>query len=256
MTSTQVHAQRLPSAALGVAKVSVHQVDRDTPGLLVPRPETQIVVRFGSTARGGLDIHALGARQQVHRKLLCGGHRTLAARLRLGEDRAAFGVPASHLAGQVIALEDLWGASARELADRLAGAPDIHAAASILEGAVTKRVVAAEASTAVPRMALDAAQRLQSANVEAVATDLGVSSRHLRRVFRAALGVSPKAFARIERFRRVLRAVRERPTAGWADVAAGAGYYDQAHLIAEFRAIAGVTPSALREELRVAPSIG
>jgi len=42
----------------------------------------------------------------------------------------------------------------------------------------------------------------------------------------------------------------------WASIAAAAGYYDQAHLIAEFRAIAGMTPRAFLDELRVAPPLG
>ena len=89
-----------------------------------------------------------------------------------------------------------------------------------------------------------------------VADDLGVSERHLRRVFRDAVGVSPKAFARLTRFRHAVRAARERTPASWASIAAAAGYYDQAHLIAEFRAIAGVTPRALLGELRAAPTVG
>jgi AraC-like DNA-binding protein len=92
--------------------------------------------------------------------------------------------------------------------------------------------------------------------VTTVAADLGVSERHLRRVFRETVGVSPKTFARLARFHHALRAARDDGHAGWARIAADAGYYDQAHLIAEFRAIAGVTPQALLGELRAAPSVG
>jgi AraC-like DNA-binding protein len=92
--------------------------------------------------------------------------------------------------------------------------------------------------------------------VFAVAAELGVSERHLRRVFRETVGVSPKAFARIARFHRALGAGRQDARAGWASIAAAAGYYDQAHLIAEFRAIAGVTPRVLVGEMRGAAAIG
>ena len=91
--------------------------------------------------------------------------------------------------------------------------------------------------------------------MHAVASGLGVSERHLRRVFHETVGVSPKAFAKLTRFHRALRAARDDAHAGWASIAAAAGYYDQAHLIAEFRAIAGATPRALLDELRTAPSI-
>jgi AraC-like DNA-binding protein len=83
-----------------------------------------------------------------------------------------------------------------------------------------------------------------------------VSERHLRRLFRETIGVSPKAFAKVTRFRRAVRAARAENHANWAAIAAEAGYYDQAHLIGEFRAIAGVTPRALLGELRAAQSFG
>jgi AraC-like DNA-binding protein len=63
-------------------------------------------------------------------------------------------------------------------------------------------------------------------------------------------------FAKLTRFHRALRAVREDVHASWASIAAAVGYYDQAHLIADFRAIAGVTPRALVSELRAAASVG
>ena len=92
--------------------------------------------------------------------------------------------------------------------------------------------------------------------MNAVAVDLGVSERHLRRVFRETIGMGPKSFAKLTRFRRALHAAREEAHASWARIAAAAGYYDQAHLITDFRAIAGVTPQALLDELRAAQTLG
>ena len=68
--------------------------------------------------------------------------------------------------------------------------------------------------------------------------------------------MNPKTFAKLTRFGRAVSAAREASQAGWASIAADAGYYDQAHLIAEFRAISGVTPSALLSELQKAQAIG
>jgi AraC-like DNA-binding protein len=193
----------------------------------------------------------------VHRKLIRDGQRVVTARLRLGAPEAVLGVPASAMAGRIVALEDLWGdAATRRLCARLAEARDTVDAPAILERAIADRLASADGRHARAQLALAAADRLATANVNAVAVDLGVSERHLRRVFRDTVGVSPKAFAKLTRFHRALRAAREDAHPRWASIAAAAGYYDQAHLIAEFRAIAGVTPRALLGELRAAPSVG
>lgn len=78
--------------------------------------------------------------------------------------------------------------------------------------------------------------------VEAVATRLGVTARHLRRAFTEAVGVGPKEFARSARLRRALSHTTTSPD--WGRIARDAGYYDQAHLVGEFRELMGVTPAA------------
>jgi AraC-like DNA-binding protein len=244
------------STAPAVAALDVYECDCDCLGVAIPRPEIQIVARFGPSAQSGLDVHAFGGRQRVHRKLIRGGQRTVTARLRLGAAGAVLGAPASALAARCVALEDLWGDLAtRRLRARLADARDPVGAARILEDAIAERLASADQRNAPGQLALVAADRLASANVHAVADDLGVSERHLRRVFREAVGMSPKAFTKLTRFHRALRAAREDAHASWASIAAAAGYYDQAHLIADFRAIAGVTPRAFLGELRAAPAL-
>jgi hypothetical protein len=110
--------------------------DRDTRGVAIPRPEVHLVVRFGPSVSGGLDVHAMGGRKQVLRKLLHNGQRLVMARLHLGSAEAVLGVPASAITGRVVPLEDLWGApTTRRLVDRFASARDTREAAAILEGA-------------------------------------------------------------------------------------------------------------------------
>ena len=220
----------------------------------IPRPEVHLVVRFGPSARGGLDVYAFGGRQRVHRKQIRGGQRVVTARLQLGAAEAVLGVSATALAARIVPLDELWGdAATRRLCARLADAPDAASAAAVLERAIAEPPAVAEARRERVELALAAAERLPCANVRAVADDLRVSERHLRRVFHEIVGMSPKAFTKLMRFHRALRAARADAHASWATIAATAGYYDQAHLIADFRAIAGVTPPALLGELRAAP---
>jgi AraC-like DNA-binding protein len=243
--------------APAVAALLVDECDRDVQGVSVPRTETHLVARFGPSARNGLDVHAIGARWSVHRKLIRSGQRTILARLHLGAAEAVLGASASTIAERIVSLDDLWGSVAtRRLCERLAAARGAEDAARVLEGAIAERSKVAHERPARSQLVLDAAARLSHESVQSVAIELAVSERHLRRIFLETVGVSPKAFARLTRFHRALRAAREDGPASWASIATLAGYYDQAHLIAEFRAIAGVTPRVLVRELSAAPSFG
>lgn len=238
------------SAASAVAALFLDQCDRDTPMVSIPRPEVHLVVRFGPSARDGLDVHASGGQQTARRKLIRAGQRTVMARLHLGTQEAVLGVPASAIAGRVVPLDELWGdAPTRRLLDRLTAARATADAAAILERTIADRLAMAGARRVGSQLAIEAAERLATASVSAVAVELGVSERHLRRRFREAIGMSPKTFARLVRFHRALRAASAGGRPCWGSIAVAAGYYDQAHLIDEFRAIAGVTPPTLLGEL-------
>jgi AraC-like DNA-binding protein len=80
---------------------------------------------------------------------------------------------------------------------------------------------------------------------------LHVSERHLRVVFADVMGLSPKAYARVERVRAALARIGERDFARLADEL---GYYDQSHLTNEFRSVMGVTPGAYAAGRRLPPT--
>ncbi|GAB3738940.1 hypothetical protein GCM10027598_67760 [Amycolatopsis oliviviridis] len=67
----------------------------------------------------------------------------------------------------------------------------------------------------------------------------GVSERQLRRRFLVAVGLSPKAYARVVRLHRAMALARSASAPDWADIAVRSGFYDQPHMIAEFRRAVG-----------------
>ena len=71
----------------------------------------------------------------------------------------------------------------------------------------------------------------------------GVSSTHLAQRFKELIGVTPKRLARSYRFSSTVLALDVAAPIDWGDVAAGAGYFDQAHFVREFREYTGLTPT-------------
>jgi methylphosphotriester-DNA--protein-cysteine methyltransferase len=74
----------------------------------------------------------------------------------------------------------------------------------------------------------------------------GWSHRHLAARFRDEIGIGPKAFARIARFQAAFGRLDRLRVVRWPEFALDAGYADQAHLIHDFRALAGATPVEVR----------
>lgn len=238
------------------AAVRVDAYDRDTRGVAIPSPEVLLAARFGPFAPRGFEVHAIGVRERVYRKSIRGGQRVVVVRLPLGAQEAVLGVSAADVAGRTVSLDELWGdAARRDLYERLGDARTSAAAAAILEAAIAQRLAETSGEKAV-ELAVHAASRLATTSVADVAQTLGVSERNLRRLFRDATGLGPKTFARLARFRRALGAARALDAPSWAGIALDAGYYDQAHLIADFRAIADVTPQALLAEMRTGVALG
>ena len=109
------------------------------------------------------------------------------------------------------------------------------------ERAVARLLAAAAGREADPLVRV-AARRVAREEVVAVARDLGLSERQLRRRFHAAAGYGPKTLARILRFRRFVHAI-ERGRSDLAGLALDAGYADQAHLTRETTRLAGLSPA-------------
>jgi len=72
--------------------------------------------------------------------------------------------------------------------------------------------------------------------------EIKVSERTLQRNFKTALGLSPKEYCKIIRFKNLINYISGKEKINWLDMVSDFGYYDQAHLINEFKSATGITP--------------
>lgn len=148
-----------------------------------------------------------------------------------------FAAPASAARDQLVPLDALWrGVHLRE---RLAEADSPAAMLAVLERAL----LAAACRPLSPDPATGVAVRslARGASVADTADRLGWTPRGLARRFVARVGLAPKRFARVRRLQRLLAAEGD-----WARRAADCGYHDQAHMIHEFRELAGLLPTGYK----------
>jgi AraC-like DNA-binding protein len=139
----------------------------------------------------------------------------------------------------------IWGARARTLREQLLGTPAPKERFRILERFLLDRLHKARDRHPAVRYAIDTIGTSEgAASVASMVERTGLSARRFIATFRDEVGLPPKVFCRLARFRRVIGQLREVESVDWADTALACGYFDQPHFIHDFRAFAGVSPSA------------
>jgi AraC-like DNA-binding protein len=163
---------------------------------------------------------------------------------------AVLGIPLSEIARQTVALDDLPGRGWHTLVQRLGEAATWPERFAVLDRFLLARLARARGvPTQIGHAWRTLAARGGQISVTDLAREVGWSRQHLSARFVDELGFSPKRFARLLRFERAVCAVRARPTTPWTAIAYDCGYYDQAHLVGDFREFAGCTPTAFAARL-------
>jgi AraC-like DNA-binding protein len=153
----------------------------------------------------------------------------------------------SGLSDRIIALADALGDGTLRLRERLLNTPALEERFLIVERWLLARLKPRAIVHPAVRWAVD---RLAATGgripIEDLAEQTGFTRKHLGNLFRQQVGLSPKALARVHRFRGALdilhRANGEVP---WTQLADQCGFYDQSHLINEFRRFTGFSPVEL-----------
>lgn len=224
----------------------------ESPQRIVPDGRCEMVVHLGDAfLESGPDgVRHLQPRVlfagQLSRPLwlhASGRAQVIGIRFHAAGARRFLGLPLSDATDKRIDLESLWPENVRRLVRDLRRSPQDAVACAL-------RFVAARIDTnpdgddpPVARCAAWLEREQGRVSIEDLVDASTLGRRQLERRFRETVGLSPRLFANVLRLRSVFDAVDANPDAGWTEAALAAGYFDQSHLIRDFRRFVGCTPA-------------
>ncbi|MET0553498.1 MAG: helix-turn-helix domain-containing protein [Vicinamibacteria bacterium] len=167
----------------------------------------------------------------------------LGVRLKPAGAHALLARPLSEISGWTLDLSDLFGRAAAELAERCADARSVEDRFRRAAAWIEARAAPGSQAPAVDWTVAHIERSAGSLPIAALRARTGLSKTRLADGFRERIGLSPKVYARIFRFQRLLNLLHDGP-ATLADAALETGYYDQPHMTADFRELTGMTPRA------------
>lgn len=159
------------------------------------------------------------------------------------------GVPMNLLVDGHADLETITGKAVKEVSDRLPESTDYATMIRIVEEFLLKKAAQCRQSMLpIDRVAQRMLNPAAYHHLDELAHDACLSMRQFERKFRERVGVSPKLFTRIARFREAYKLRETDPARSWLDIAYACQYYDSNHLVKDFQQFAGTSPSQLVEE--------
>jgi methylphosphotriester-DNA--protein-cysteine methyltransferase len=215
-------------------------------------PDGCVSISYGrNPAFPGARLSVLGPRVQVFTVPVWGGHCFRGVRLAPAAAAAVLGREPGTLRDFVPDLAEIAPELAASLIGPLGAVSTFEATAEVFETAL--RALDPRADRIDPVAAAAASMVIEAGGdvlISEVAAAVGLGQRQLERRFRAAVGLTPKEFARVRRLRVAARSLVTSEAATWADRAAEAGFADQAHMTRQFGSIAGASPKRFEKRVR------
>lgn len=182
------------------------------------------------------------------------GDYTFGVRFFPGGAHVFHGMPLEWFTDKRISLQECWPESLNELQERMAETNSFAARVEVMNAYLNPLSV--QTSTSENDLMKNVLHRIfiggGRLSVQELAMREVISERQLHRRFSEWVGISPKRFSEVVRFHRVLSDIHQGHTADWAMLAQNHGFFDQAHLIRQFRKFYGDTPlTAAREHGRM-----
>jgi AraC-like DNA-binding protein len=227
---------------------------------ILPTGDVQLIIKLREDVLRTYDTHDTKQSRTYRGPLVWGPHSEhsiidatpqascMGAILKPGGTLSFFGAPAGEFHGLKVPLCELWKNAAGELHDRLLEARTPNARFRVLEMSLLRQLRAAPECHPAVSYALREFQGVpQDRTIAEVTKHTGLCARWFIESFRTQVGLTPKLYCRMRRFRAALTIIGQQSQPDWADLACACGYFDQAHFIRDFRDFSGLSPTSYLE---------
>lgn len=210
---------------------------------VLPTGTTELVINLGDPGLEEFEAVVAGPHTRFFVLDTTGPSAVIGAHFKPGGVFAFLGLPVHELYNLHVPLEAVWGGYVTELRERLLTVASPEARLRLLEQLLIARLDRERTQQAAVSHAL-AAFGTGRRRIGEVVGETGLSARRFIDLFSEAVGLTPKAFCRVRRFQRAVGLLHGAGEVDWADTAIACGYFDQAHMIHDFREFAGLAPTA------------
>src|SRR5262245_50108567 len=208
---------------------------------VLPTGAVDLIIRLDSARASDSAMH--GPRTQSVVIRTSSRFELLGVHFKLGGAFPFVQLPVGELHNIGVTLSDLWGErNAQRLLSELQEAPSAQRKFRLLEQWLIELASDRLRKHPAVTFAMRAFCSGPFGSTAQIADKTGYSQRHFIELFRNEVGLKPKQFHRLYRVRRVIHGVQGRANVDWADISLSAGYFDQAHLIHDFREFSDLTP--------------
>lgn len=163
------------------------------------------------------------------------------------------GIPMLELFDRGFDAYDFFGAEMGNINEQLQHISNLEEGKNIIENFLLNQIKSLKEITP-----FDSALRVLMNNsgnmtIEKIASLSCLSLKQFERKCKERIGMNPKMYARILKFSKAYRMHESSPQLRWTHIAYEAGYYDQMHMIKDFKTFAGVNPSVIEQQLLSTP---
>lgn len=236
------HSRRCPSPNLAhwIAHYWFIEWDlRGCPAQIVenlPHPNVHLIFENGSSVISGVQTRKFS-------RALEGYARVFGVKFQPGGFHPFLNAPVSSLADHLVPASRFFGKALRQMEEMvlLQGTESdlVRAANDFFEKNKPKPDPMIALATQLVRKIL---QERDVKTVEHLAKRVGMGQRRLQRFFNEYIGASPKWVIRRYRLHELIETMNSNGRIDWAQVALDLGYFDQAHLINDFKSVIGYSP--------------
>ncbi|MBC6493003.1 helix-turn-helix domain-containing protein [Flavihumibacter stibioxidans] len=180
-------------------------------------------------------------------------HKAVAVGFHPGGLYRLLGIPMTEIYDEGFDARELIGAETRTVNDQLKEAKDFDAINQVVENFLLQKLAKLKLALPFDEAMKELLRHNGNIPIENIASLSCLSLRQFERKCRERIGLPPKVYARLARFSKAYRLRESRPDLSWTHITYECGYFDQMHLIRDFKQFAGVSPGIIAGTISSTP---